>query len=84
MTARKKSDDVATWGPGQFDEVALGGGATAGLSITKAGRLILAITTPDGARHEHDVTEGSALLGCGLHEAGARAAQIRERLKDKA
>lgn len=67
------------WGEGQFDYVTLGPGVQASLRITRDGRVKL--TIPGG---ELDVTDGSASLGSGLHEAGARAAQIRERIKDRA
>lgn len=66
------------WGPGQHDYVTLGPGVQASLRITKDGRVKM--TIPGG---ELDVTDGSAMLGSGLHEAGARAAQIRERIIER-
>lgn len=65
-------------GPGQHDYVQLGPGVQASLRITKDGRVKL--TIPGG---ELDVTDGSAMLGSGLHEAGARAAQIRARIEER-
>lgn len=62
---------------GQIDYVTLGPGVQASLRITRDGRVML--TIPGG---ELDVTDGSAALGSGLHTAGARAAQIRERIKE--
>jgi hypothetical protein len=67
------------WGPGQRDHVTLGPGIQASLRITPEGRVKL--TIPGG---ELDVTDGSSALGSGLHEAGARAAQIRVRIADRA
>jgi hypothetical protein len=67
------------WGPGQRDHVTLGPGIQASLRITPDGRVKL--TIPGG---ELDVTDGSSALGSGLHEAGARAAQIRVRIADRA
>lgn len=67
------------WGPGQFDDLDLGPAGKVSLRVTDQGRLRMLI--PGG---DHDVTEISASLGTGLHEGGARAAQIRTRLADRA
>jgi hypothetical protein len=66
------------WGPGQNDYVELSPGVHAALRITPEGRVKL--TIPGG---ELDVTDGSSALGSGLHEAGARAAQIRVRREER-
>lgn len=60
------------WGPGQFDRCHLGPGVEAWVRITPEGRVRLII--PGG---DLDVTAGAVSLGTGLHEASARAAQIR-------
>lgn len=60
------------WGDGQFDHVEVGPGVTIALRVTKDGRVKM--LSPGG---EIDVTDGSASLGTGLHEAGRRAAEIR-------
>lgn len=69
---------IEEWGPGQFDRVRLAPGVEAWLRITRDGRVRMVV--PGG---DLDVTDGSASLGTGLHEAGARAAQIRERCKER-
>lgn len=70
---------IEAWGPGQFDRVKLGPGVEAWLRVTPEGRVLMVI--PGG---EIDVTDGGCSLGTGLHEAGARAAQIRVQLKERA
>lgn len=67
------------WGPGQFDDLQIGPGVRVALRITDKGRLLF--YAPPGPL---DVTEASASLGTGLHQAGARAAQIRARLAARA
>lgn len=67
------------WGDGQFDRTQLGPGVAAALKITRDGRVRMLI--PGG---ELDVTDGAVSLGTGLHEASARAAQIRVRLEEMA
>lgn len=67
------------WGEGQFDYVTLGPGVQASLRITRDGRVKL--TIPGG---ELDVTDGDCTLGLGLLEASKRAAQVRERMKERA
>lgn len=70
---------IEAWGPGQFDRVRLGPGVEAWIRITPAGRVLMVV--PGG---ELDVTDGGTSLGTGLHEAGARAAQIRVQLTARA
>jgi hypothetical protein len=70
---------IEQWGPGQFDRVTVAPGVEAWLRITPAGRVRMVV--PGG---DLDVTDGSAALGTGLHEAGARAAQIRVGLRERA
>jgi hypothetical protein len=70
---------IEEWGPGQFDRVTIAPGIEAWIRITPAGRVRMIV--PGG---DLDVTDGSAALGTGLHEAGARAAQIRVGLRARA
>ena len=67
------------WGDGQFDHVQVGPGVTIALRVTPDGRVKM--LSPGG---EIDVTDGSASLGTGLHEAGRRAAEIRVRREERA
>jgi hypothetical protein len=69
---------IEAWGLGQFDRVQLAPGVEAWLRITPEGRVRMVV--PGG---DLDVTDGSASLGTGLHEAGARAAQIRVRREEQ-
>ncbi len=77
MTARRENQ---AWGPGQFESLDLGNGARIDIQVTKDGRVMLALVgVVSGA--QVDITKVSAQLGCGLHEAGARAAQIRTKAR---
>lgn len=70
---------LTEWGPGQFDHVKLGPGVEAWLRVTPGGRVRMVV--PGG---DLDVTEGGSSLGAGLQEAGARAAQVRVKLVERA
>lgn len=70
---------LTEWGPGQFDHVTLAPGVKAWLRITPGGRVRMVV--PGG---DLDVTDGGGNLAAGLHEASARAAQIRVRLVERA
>lgn len=70
---------ATAWGPGQHAYCQLGPGVQAGVRVTKDGRMKLTIVGGD-----IDISEGGALMALGILEANARAAQIRERIKERA
>jgi len=66
------------WGHGQFDSLELGNGARIDIQVSKDGRVIAVLTGVE-IGVPIDITPAACPLGCGLHEASARAAQIRHR-----